>query len=126
MLDFLKKRAPEWYAYATSGLDRIILDPGIVQYGITSGVYLDERTWAMTPERFSHRDAISLAGGLVHEACHVHRYEAGLPSYGLEGETACVQTQLEAVTAIDAHSPDLDFLRYTLENINDPEHQWWR
>ena len=65
------------------------------------------------------------AAMLVHEACHVYRYEAGLESGGLAGETACVQTEIQALQAINPDSSWISFAQTVLANIHRPECQWW-
>ena len=127
-LNLLKNRAPAWYAYVIDGLDKIQL----VLEGNRPFARVRERTWIVPSGyfvfRFSgERAVVFQACGMVHEACHVHRYEAGLITGGLEGESACLQAQIEAMEAIDP----LDRLGYVsgfrnlLENINNPVYQWW-
>ena len=122
-LEVLMNRAPQWYAYATGGLDKIRLEPEAPR----SAVYVHARTWNLPPRRVNGRHAISMALGMVHEACHVHLYEDGATYYGLEGERACVQMQVEAAAAIDPrdrHGYGSSF-RHLLANIDDPAYQWW-
>lgn len=124
-LRLLETRAPQWYAYALNGLDKIRLvdEPGV------SSIRARTRTWRVAPDRFFNRTGeggvISLASSMVHEACHVHRYEAGLQSGGYEGESACLAIQIEATETFDNFGNLVSGLRWLLENIDDPENQWW-
>ena len=125
-LDFLKNRSPEWYAYATGGLDKIREDPE----RSSSGVFADTRTYVMPSSRAlggSDRESslISLAGGMVHEACHVHYWEAGLSVKGWENELPCVQMQLEVTEAVDPRDRFSPWLRDIIANIENPEYWWW-
>ncbi len=124
-LDMLKRWAPEWYTYATSGLDKIREVPE----SQGSGVWVAERRFDIVP---SHAFAgsgsgavIWLAGIIVHDACHVHRYEAGLQSGGRDGELACLQVQLPATEAIDPRDRFSSYLNTVIANIDNPEYQWW-
>ena len=127
VLRLLQNRAPEWYAYATSGLDKIREDPE-ANY---SGVNPNTRIWRMPPSRalaIPDRESslISLAGAMVHEACHVHNWEAGLRfDEGWENELPCVQRQLEVTEAIDPHDRFSPGLRDIIANIENPEYWWW-
>ena len=124
-LDMLKKWAPEWYAYATSGLSRIREVPD--EQG--SGAWLDERRFDIaTRHAFSRAGAggvIWLAGIIVHDACHVHRDEAGLQSGGRDGELACLQAQLPALEAIDPRDRYSAWINTLIANIDNIEYQWW-
>ena len=125
VLRFLENRSPEWYAYALSGLDKIRLfeEPNV------SAIRPRTRTWRVSPNRFFNRTGesgiISLASAMVHEACHVYRYQSGLKSGGYEGEKACLQVQIEATVTFDDSGGLVAGLRRVLEYIDDPEYQWW-
>ena len=126
-LDLLKTRSPEWYAYATSGLDKIEEAPDF-----TGGyVRASARTfWETQGNAFhagiSETSLIWLAGAFVHEACHVHRYEAGLVSGGHEGERNCLELQIAVLEAIDPHDRFMGYLRDDLlANFDNVEKQWW-
>ncbi len=83
----------------------------------------------MSPDRFFNRigegGIISLASSMVHEACHVYRYQSGVKSGGYEGEKACLQVQIEATATFDDGGGLVAGLRHVLENIDNPEYQWW-
>ena len=126
-LELLKNRSPEWYAYATSGLSRI----REVTESNGAGVWVQFRRFDITPgHAFSggttgESSLIWLAGVIVHDACHVHLYEAGATHGGLEGERACLQANIEALEAIDPNDRFTSSLRNLLANIENPEYQWW-
>ena len=128
-LDMLKDRAPQWYDYVISGLDKIKEDPE--SYCIC--VFVDTRTYVAPPTVVAdHPDEVhilNLAGGLAHEACHVHRYEAGFPD-GTDAEIvaderACLQAEIASRQTIDPIDHDGQWLRDLLENIENPEYWWW-
>ncbi len=119
-LDLLRERAPAWHAYVDQGLDKI----KAVTEAYGTGVWVHYRTFNISPK---HVDAgpVWLAGIIVHEACHVRQFEAGQIYYGLEAERACLEIQLDLLTIIN---PDDSFqfgLPVLLENIENPQYQWW-
>ncbi|MCY4072882.1 MAG: SH3 domain-containing protein [Chloroflexi bacterium] len=124
-LDILKRRAPAWYDYVLRGLDKIKEVPA----SIHTGVHVAGRTFNISPihtvDRPGERTAIWLAGIIVHDACHVHQFDAGLPYSHLEGERACLEIQLEALSLIYPNTRDPFGLRVVLENIDNPDYQWW-
>ncbi len=125
-LDFLKNRSPQWYTYATGGLDKI----REVWEGSSSGVYADTGTYVMPPSRAlggwdTESSLISLAGGMVHEACHVYRWQAGFLAHSWENELPCVQRQLEVTEAVDPRDRFSPWLRDLIANIENPEYWWW-
>ena len=125
----LKDRAPVWYAYAISGLDRI----REVSDLMPAGVYPDERRFDETANEVfvdapGEAPVVWVAGVLVHEACHVHLHEAGLFTvWGSrpEEEKACTEVQLIATDIIDPTDYYHDYLQTLIDNIHDPEYQWW-
>lgn len=124
-LDMLKRWAPKWYTYATSGLNTIREVPE----SNGSGVWHEERRFDIIPSHAFAGEGVNaviwLAGIIVHDACHVHRYEAGLQSGGRDGELACLQVQLPATEAIDPRDRFSSWLNTLINNIDDPEYQWW-
>lgn len=125
-LDLLNYRALNWYAYVISGLDRVREIPERSD----RGVYVRRRTYELQLSWLSREwqgDAptVWFASALVHEACHVHLYEAGLPFSGLEGERACLQMQIEALRALNPGDKHLFGFPALLENIENREYQWW-
>ena len=132
-LDMLKDRAPQWYDYVISGLDKIVQD-----YPRRPGVVVETRTFYLDygddpPVGFTaERHTIVTASILVHEACHVYRHQAGFP-YGTNAEIiieerACVQVELEAADVMDIYNKALEqrqSWRTLIENIENPENWWW-
>ena len=126
-LDMLRAGSAHWYNYVLGGLDKIVQDLS----NDVPGVHLAARTFHLDysdqpPEGISYDvHTTHNAAMLVHEACHVYRYEAGLESGGLAGETACVQTEIKALQAINPDSNWISFAQTVLANIHRPECQWW-
>jgi len=124
-LDILKRRAPGWYDYSIRGLNKI----KEVSASVHTGVHVAGRTSNISPihtvDRPGDRTAAWLAGIIVHEACHVHQFDAGLAYSHLEGERACLEVQIEALSLIYPNAQDPFGLRVVLENIDNPEYQWW-
>lgn len=125
-LDWLRNGSSHWYAYVISGLDRIRqTPPGVI------GVHVSGRTFDLDySDRPPPRVSLDVhtthdASMLVHEACHVHRHEAGLQSGGLPGERACVETEIQVLEAIAPDSGWIPGLRNVVANIERPECQWW-
>ena len=121
------KRAPHWYNYTVSGLDKIVqrLESDV------PGVHVDERTFYLDytdhyPRGYDPWTHISnTAAMLSHEACHVHRYEQGLESGGYPGEKACLTLQIQVLKEIGAPASWIAYYENTLANIDNPEYQWW-
>ena len=120
-LDLLRELAPEWYDYADSGLDRI--KEVSETYG--AGVWVHLKTFNITA-RQAAAGVEWLASIIVHDACHVHQFEAGQVYYGLEAERACAQLQLEALGILNPQDSFQFGLPELLANIDDPAYQWWR
>ncbi len=104
-LNLLRTRSQKWYDHVTSGADRIIED----EDSYTMGVLVSTRTILSAPYRRrveyrSHWEAVmSTLSGLTHEACHIHRHEAGFeygPYTKVSEELACIQTEKEMLRAI--------------------------
>ena len=129
-LDMLQARVPHWYDYTIRGLDKIrqVLPPtpccvGVSVEGKTFSIdYTDAPPAGYSFDLHTTHNA----GMLVHEACHVHRYEAGLEAGGYPGEKACLEKQLEVTLEINSTSGWIQSYRHTLANIDNPAYQWWR
>ena len=123
----LQRAASYWYDYTIRELNKV------QQTGSYANTYVDVDTkvfylhyddpWPTGRTRREH--IVFTASILAHEACHVHRYEAGLEHAGLVGERACTERQLEAHIAMDPHDPRADEHRKTLATIHDPSTWWW-
>ena len=125
-LDMLKDRSRNWYDYVIRGLDRIRQAPPEVIGVHVAGRdfeldYGDERPPGVSYDSHTTHDAAML----VHEACHVHRYEAGLEAGNLPGETACVETEVQALQIISPRSHWIQDSLLVLSNIHRLECQWW-
>lgn len=120
-LDMLRELAPQWYAYADRGLDRIKQ----VSESYGAGVWAHLKTFNITA-RQAAAGGEWLASIIVHEACHVHQFEAGQVYYGLEAERECAQIQLEALGIINPQDSFQFGLPVVLANIDNPDYQWWR
>ena len=125
-LRLLFSREPKWYVYVQQTLRGVTEIP----MGGDSGIYPAEAIYRSWPNFRSNRTGEShdiwVAGQLVHEACHVHRYKAGLQSGGYPGEKACTEIQIQALDDIDPIYDVAASRRRALANIDDPDHQWWR
>ena len=127
-LDVLKDRAPQWYDYAISGLDKIVQ-----RLNVGPCVNVGTRTFSLNsgddPPAESTADwrTIVTASEFVHEACHVHRYEAGINVEAYIEEGSCAEVQLEVIEALDPFDRTGygSWLRYLIENIENPEYWWW-
>ena len=125
----LKDRAPVWYAYAISGLDQIREVSDLMPVGVN----VEKRRYSevastLIVEAPGEAPIAWVAGVLVHEACHVHLHEAGLfkaPHIAPEEEKACTEVQLIVADIIDPANYYHDFLQTLIDNIHDPEYQWW-
>lgn len=100
-LDWLRSLSPTWYDYVITGADRIWEEPdrfagagahspirliAMSTYGSLLHPAAPDRQWNLA-------QAMSI---LVHEACHIHRHEAGYPYNGytiVDEELACFQQQ---------------------------------
>lgn len=121
----LQDQAPRLFAYAIRGLDVVeeVAAEGVI------GVYVDKGLMVF-PNDLAQPDEASqvfLAGSLVHEACHVLRWEAGIRQAMWKEEQACVSKGLEAVLALD---PDdrfgfVSWHRDLLANLHNPQYWWW-
>ena len=129
-LDLLKDRTPHWYHYSISGLHTIKM----ITEG-DSGIYIHSKTYADNPPDYiknyvpgtaiRESAVMSMVGGIVHEACHSHQWDAGLAVEGWRNELPCVQMQLEATEAVDPINRQSAWLRNLIANIQNPEYWWW-
>ncbi len=124
----LQRAAPYWYDYTIRALDKVVQTFSYADTYVNTATrvfYLDYgEHWPQAYTRQEH--LVFTASILVHEACHVHRYEAGLEAVGLVGEKACTERQLEAHVAMDPQDPRANAHRETIANIHDPSTWWWQ
>lgn len=126
-LNFLQTRAPHWYQYAITGLNAVIeVNPPEGHY--TQGVIVESavaRFNLASPYHPIPEDDMTMAEYLVHEACHVHRYRAGLEPGGYPGEKACIEMEAALWQELAPNSKHHNRkLRY-LANIHRRECQHW-
>ncbi len=123
--NLLKEKAPRLYAYGISGLSLIREVPA----GSVIGVYVEERIfeYAIDLVKGDEGSIIFLAGSILHEACHVHRWEAGLREATWKEERACVEKDLEAVLALDPEDRygNAAWYRDLIANLHKPSYWWW-
>ncbi len=103
-LDDLQAISPKWHNYIVSAADQIIETEGL---GSTGAADTARRVIMLAPYSIWHREFVTNPIALVqevsvHEACHIHRHEAGIPyvrspEYGFDPleEWACNQVQCE-------------------------------
>ena len=104
-LRFLSSRSQHWYSYVTSGIDRIVED----ENSYTMAALTWSRTVISAPyrRRIEHktraRAVLTTMSSLTHEACHIHRHEAGFeygPYTKVSEEVACIETEIEMLRAV--------------------------
>ena len=126
-LETLRTRAPHWYDYTISGLNRIVQRLS----SDNPGMHVDSKTFYLDytdeyPAGFDPWLHISnSAAMLAHEACHAHRHYAGLESGGYPGEKACLGVNIEVLKAVNAPGHWIAIYQRLLDNIDDPANQWW-
>ena len=118
----LKDRSPQWYKYSIDVLDKVKLVPGERNLAI---VYWRRRTIEMTSV-YAFSGRLGLAAGMAHEACHVYQRLAGRALSRVERELECEQVELQAALAIDPSGGLPARIQFNIDNIHNPEHQWWR
>ena len=125
-LDLLKNKAPQLYDYVLNGLDKIEGLSYREWSNVSPGLRIFFVAWRDGRPAHVGRGAIlQEAAVLVHEACHVHRYDAGLVPGELVGERACLTEQIAALEVMSPGDPSLPGMRHTLANIDKIEYQWW-
>ena len=130
-LDALQGWSQHWYNYVLSGANSIIERP-LRSYGASADVA--QRTIKVGDDiafpRGNHfTQMYVLASVLVHESCHIHRFEAGHPGYrpsdgneaGLNEEKTCLILQTEAFSQIDPNHAWLRTLNNLIHRIDNDE-----
>lgn len=125
----LKHRAPVWYAYAISGLDSV----NEVEGSSPTGVHVrlrqfQENASALQYDAPGEAPIVWMASVLAHEACHVHLYEAKVfltTHTSAAEEKLCTEVQLTVADIIDPTDYFNDYLKTLIDNIHNPEYQWW-
>ena len=115
-LSTLKEKSPEWYAYVTLAVDKIIgYEAGSALDTVSGQAYARPHLGAV----YLSRHAASGAGGnaigiIVHEACHIHEYEAGVRLQSFESEITCHTMELYALEAMGLPKSALEPVRNTI------------
>ena len=118
--DLLKAEAPQWYWYAVSGLDIIRQDLS----RDSVGVLLRERT-LLTHYDDAPPHIVWLARQLVHEACHVHKSEAGIwYNEGWRNELPCHEVDIQALRRVDHDSFYIEYILNIIDNYR-KYRTWW-
>ena len=123
-LKLLRERSPHWYWYTLDGLSKIREVAGSqLIVNIRSG----DTRWGRDYSILRHREIVSIAGALAHEACHVHNRRSGQFHISdiFGDERACVQVEIQALEAIGAATWLIRSEQNLLANIHKPECQWW-
>ncbi len=109
-LSRLQAEAPEWYAYVSSAVDKIIVyEPGS-RHDVVSGmayVYPHLRNIYLSKHAASGLGG-SVIGIIVHETCHLYEYKAGLKLAGYESEVMCHTIELYALEAMNASTSNAE------------------
>ena len=115
-LDLLRDRLPHRYNYVLNYLDKIEQD----RIGVNSHVSSDPRIyyvkWGGAPVPNDGWDKRESAV-LVHEACHIHRHDAGFRSricdneFVAREEVICMGIELEVLNELDAPPHIIEWLR---------------
>ncbi|MCY4020745.1 MAG: SH3 domain-containing protein [Chloroflexi bacterium] len=116
-LDELRNRLPHRYDYVFSGLDKIEQAPPDLfsGFGDTTGRILFAPIGKPPPNDWHKR----WSAALVHEACHMHRYAAGLhvdlnvcnPESIITEEVACREMELQVMIELDAAPHVIEWAR---------------
>ncbi len=111
-LDWLMEKEPEWNAFVSNAVNKIIGYEPDSKYDTVSGdAYVHPHLKIMFISRYaafgsSGPPVQQLATVLVHEACHVYQVETGMKLAGDEYEIMCHALELDMIDALDA-SPSL-------------------
>ena len=103
-LDLIYEAAPEWHSFVVNGSDRIIYNDDLqaVAVAVSPARRIEiSRSAAFFGSETSWSRMLQLGMILVHESCHIHRSDAGLVSGGKEGESDCIQKEIEFLGAVD-------------------------
>ena len=127
-LDLLRTRLPHRYNYVLDGVDKVEQ-----REGVATGINPLRRTFFV--RRGSPVDSVSspriqqLATALVHEACHVHRSNAGYRITSrcdreglIREEAACVQMELDTMIELNDDPVWIQSKRNLIARIRSGEH----
>ena len=125
--DLLKNRLPHRHDYVLRGLDKIEQLEGVVT-GVPGG-----SRWFHV-RRDGHLDTINsprveqVSAALVHEACHVHRFDAGYRVYRCDHEAAiieevfCEGMETDVLIELDVEAAWIERQRDLIARIGAGEH----
>ena len=129
----LKELSPRLYHYGITGFDRIRQ----VGPGNDTGILIHERTFVQAPTNYitsfapgapiSEGAVVEAVGAILHEACHVHMWDAGTATTGWRNELPCMQAELEGYRAVDPDDTH-GFIAWAQDiviNIQNPAYWWW-
>ena len=107
-LDSLKEKAPEWHAFVSNAVSKIIgYEPGSKYDTVSGDAYVHPHLKTMFVSRYaafgsSGPPVQQLATVLVHEACHVYQVETGMKLAGDEYELMCHALEVDLIDALQA------------------------
>ena len=134
-LNALQGWSSQWYNYVLNGTSSIV-ERALATYGASANVAHRQITVGhdMAFYRGNNYTQMYVLGSvLIHEACHIYRFEAGHPGYrpsegneaGLNEEAACLTVQIEASRQINPSHQWLRALSRLLDQVqNDPVYRW--
>ena len=114
-LDWLETTAPEWHNYVIDGVDKVFELANSDPNGCWAYAYTDERHVGVETCNSNimqegglnaRQDQLNLAMVLVHEACHIHRHEAGFvynAATRYHEETECIKREYGVKVALDPY-----------------------
>ena len=109
--NYLRDRAPTWFNYAVSKTRTVV-----ITYDSASFAYVNRKHVEVSHE---HTDPlILLASVLVHEACHMHQWDAGRYKRldPKTREVECLDMQLDLILQLEPGSSVVSKLRRAIKN----------
>ena len=103
----------------------------MIPEGGVSGVYTNTKTYEDTLSEVlkygaGERAMTYVIYGIVHEACHVHEEHRFVGKGTLAEEKACMEASLHALETVNpADRGMIEWIRWVIANIHDPDVQWW-
>ena len=101
-MELLKQQAPEWYAYIYDVADKIVIYERGSSLDIVSGmayVLWDSRDIYLS--RYAAAESSgNIIGIVIHEACHLYQFQAGLSLARYESEALCHTIELYAAQEV--------------------------
>lgn len=124
-LDALKSGAPDQYAEVLANVVLIWQVESFSGMCYDTGIYRVGQETAYAPGYGKDRQAIWLAGTIVHDGCHRARFVAGLSPSGRDAELACLSVQEKALKKIDTPGSFAGYVQNLIETVDDPASQYW-